>query len=127
MKGSSSKQYSARLPQKIADAVDAFYAGQKIADVVRIAIIEKFERDSGQRLERGDLVMTQGARHDLPNRITEAEKRSRKGMRPRGRPRKTLPVPPIPPARNVRINPDGSFSPVSAPPEAPPSSRQSAA
>lgn len=127
MKGSSSKQYSARLPQKIADTVDAFYAGQKIADVVRAAIIEKFERDSGIRLEREDFIMTQGARNDLPNRITEAEKRSRKGTRPRGRPRKVPPVLPIPPVRNVRINPDGSFSPVSAPPETSSTSRQSAA
>ena len=86
MKNASSKQYSARLPLKIAKEIDAFYSGVKIADMVRLAIIEKFERESGSHIEKSDFCMSQGSRNDLPNRVTEVEKRARKGLRPRGRP-----------------------------------------
>ena len=100
--------------------------GKKKSEFVRDCLVKELIR-LGIEVLPEDLESNQGARHDLPNRITEAEKRSRKGTRPRGRPRKTLPVPPIPPVRNVRINPDGSFSPVSAPPETSSTHRQSAA
>lgn len=89
MKHASSKQYSARIPLTIAEEIDAFYSGRKIADVIREAIIEKFERDSGLSIDKSLIEMSQGSRTDLPNRVTEAEKRARKGLRPRGRPRKS--------------------------------------
>ena len=127
MKNESSRHIGIRIPKRIFDLIEEHYPNIGWSQIVREALAEKLERDTGEKIDRSFLEMTQGARNDLPNRITEAEKRSRKGTRPRGRPRKTLPVPPIPPVRNVRINPDGSFSPVSAPPEAPPASRQSAA
>ena len=98
------------------ELVEEHYSGVGWSQIIREALAEKLERDTGEKIDRTFLEMTQGARNDLPNRITEAEKRSRKGTRPRGRPRKTLPGPPIPPARNVRINPDGSFSPVGSQP-----------
>lgn len=62
-------------------------AGKKKSEFVRDCVVKELIR-LGVEVLPEDLESKQGARNDLPNRITEAEKRSRKGVRGRGRPRK---------------------------------------
>ena len=77
------------LQESLNDKIDeaAERAGVKRSEFIRNALCAAIEAQ-GIKILPEDLASNQGARNDLPNRITEAEKRSRKGMRPRGRSRK---------------------------------------
>ena len=79
MKNESSKHVGIRIPKRIFDLVEEHYPDKGWSQIVREALAEKIVREKGVSISASDLVMTQGARNDLPNRITEAEKRASRG------------------------------------------------
>lgn len=89
MKNASSVHVGLRIPAQIFEAVKTAYPNFGWSKIVRDALVEKLGRDKGITFDDSVLCMSQGSRNDLPNRVTEAEKRARKGLRPRGRPRKS--------------------------------------
>lgn len=118
----------ASLNDKIDEAAER--AGMKRSEFIRNALCVAIKAQGIEILPE-DLLSNQGARNDLPHRITEAEKRSRKGTRPRGRPRKGESVPKLQvlsgnpalaPVRNMRIDEHGDLVPLS-PPQPKPSRR----
>lgn len=73
------------LEKKLSEA--ALMSQKKKSQFVRDCVIKELVR-LGFDVTEEDVRSNQGSRNDLPNRVTEAEKRARKGLRPRGRPRK---------------------------------------
>lgn len=74
------------LGKKLSEA--ALMSQKKKSQFVRDCVIKELVR-LGFDVTEEDVRSNQGSRNDLPNRVTEAEKRARKGLRPRGRPRKS--------------------------------------